>query len=390
MSISSSEKKSLSETNSKISSFGEMEKIKNVELSDDLVYIKNVFDETINDNNSQYDTTTEISSTDSKNELSNFDYGTDYHVDLLANEIKLKKKEDVQDNQRIKTINSFMESYNIKKFNLDKYIIKNDKFKICIDNTNDKDNYKLVLRMIKILQNFESIPTNIFVFTKYQNFYQEIKKICFDKQVNCYGIFGNNKIINKNYFYPDSLFIIDNMLFSKSILKHDANFIVLTSKLYNMRYLNNYDIILDFLETDKLYKKYFIKEELYKKVFSKLKDNCYLVYHKKLLSEEPKIEWLSENPNIEIEVSKSITSNKNNFLESSSTISESSETSESSEYSDTFDLTNNQKLQESINETLDESSFTTSSNISSTEKIQNNKRLVEMSVGKDIQIKIYY
>jgi hypothetical protein len=370
MSTNSSEKKSSSETNSTLLSFRET-----------------------TNNHTQYETTTEISSTDSKNELSNFDYGTDYHVDLLANEIKLKKKEDIP-NQRIKKINSFMEIYNIKKFNLDKFIVKNDKFKICIDNTNDKDNYKLVLRMVKILQNFESLPNNIFVFTKYQNLYEEIKKICFDKQVNCFGMFGDNKIINKNYVYPDSLFIIDNILFSNSVLNHDTNFIVLTSKIYNMKYLSKYDIILDFLETDKLHKKYFINEELYKKLSLKLKNNCYLVYHKNFISENPKIEWFSENPNIEIEVSKSnISYNKNNLLESSSINSETTETtetSETSEYSDTFNLTNNQKLEESTDQTLDESSFTATSKISTIEKTQKNKRLVEMSVGKDIQIKIYY
>lgn len=345
---------------------------------------KIVIDNDLDVNNSKKKTSElDDSSSFSYNQLSKFDYSTDYFVDLLVNEEKIKKKEDNMNNKKILTIASLMNNLNINKFNLEKYIIKNDKFKLCIDKSNNEEKYILVLKMLKILYDFDALPSNIFIFTKYQKFCEEIKKICVNKEINC--LFQmNDKIINNKYARPDSLYIIDNMSFSHKILNHNEQFIVFCSNLSDTKYLNKYDVVLDFLETEKSHKKSFIDQELYKKVINVVKNNCFLVYEK-----NSNVQWYSENTNLEIEVSKSITE-INNVKSSSSII----ETSYCSYEADNLKIVKNETFDETfdetIDETIDESSYTSTSESTITNKSNNNKRLVEMSVGKDIHIKIFY
>lgn len=396
----------------------------------------------INDNNIENSLNTKKTyeeSSDNETEVTKksltYDYDTDYHVNLLVDEDKMIIKnnliyscsnsidESIYINKEFSKKKNYMikqmSYYYLEEFNLSKFIVKNEKFKIYINGKLNCGKYTIVEKILKKMNEYDTLPKNIVIFTKSKLFYNKIKKI-YDK-INVYFCNKeNNNKLNKKYILENSLFIMDNFKIEKYMLEHQQSVILLSDELINNIYINYFDIVFDYLvENRKNFAKSHINnDKRYAKILNKFESNCFLVYNsKKTSTYNNKIEWYANNKQIDnlicgnlshgfgfSDLCHTSSSISKTTEDTSSSLSESSLESSSIEMSETYDI-------ESNDGTITESSIETSSTDSSTIPIINktkkmnckktkdkikkvkinkqNKKVFEMSIGKNILIKIY-
>ena len=129
-------------------------------------------------------------------------------INLLINEKKIKKYNDyfsfssknsntisnfnINYLATLKKMTSHMKKYSIKKFNLEKYIVANNKFKMLINGINNSKAYPIVYKIINYLYILNSLSQNIIIFTESKKLIKIIKKICVGNNI-CVYIFNTKE-----------------------------------------------------------------------------------------------------------------------------------------------------------------------------------------------------
>jgi hypothetical protein len=299
----------------------------------------------------------------------NYDYDTDYHVDLLVNDNKMKyynngssfssKLTDkvpfynVNYQVKLKNMKMFMSKCGINKFNLEKYVITNDKFKILINGKSNSGKHTIVNKIIKFLYTFESLPQNIIIFTDSKQFANKIKNICIANTVFCY----NTKALNNIHFLSkkiisNSLIISDTSLNIETFLNYDTKIIILNNHYWKCN-SKLFNIVLDYLElgSKNEYNKY-ISDEVYRTLLKKYNNRCFFV-----IQPHKKLEWYALNTHISYQNVENISSVKSyKKINNSNQISTSSDLNEST-----------------ISSNSDETTISTDSDETSTSTDSNNK-----------------
>jgi hypothetical protein len=317
----------------------------------------------------------------------NYDYDTDYHVDLLVDEKKMKNYNNgsnfsskltdkvpfynVNYQVKLKKMEMFLRKCGINKFNLEKYVITNDKFKILINGKSNSGKHTIVNKIIKFLYTFESLPQNIIIFTNSKQFANKIKNICIGNAVYCY----NTKALNNIHFLSkkiisNSLIVSDTSLNIETILNSDSKIIVLNNHYWKCNY-KLFNIVLNYLElgSKNEYNKY-ISNEVYYTLLKKYNNRCFFV-----IQQNKKLEWYALNTHISCQNSENISSvksyKKNNNSNKTTVLSDLNESTISSDLNETSISTDSDET--TISTDSDETSISTDSDETTISTDTNNK-----------------